>query len=344
MTDILGLYPDELLEFITGLGEKKYRGRQIFEWLHVHKAASFSDMTNLPKSLRDRLSAEAFISDPSIIECQVSSIDGTRKYLLSMRDGNMVEAVFMRYHHGNSVCVSSQVGCRMGCRFCASTIGGLVRNLSASEILSEVYSIERDTGERVSNVVIMGTGEPLDNYDNVIRFIKLLSEPEGSNMSQRNITLSTCGLVDRIKDLSKEDLKITLAVSLHAPSQEKRLSLMPIAGKYDYSDVIKAAGEYAKITGRRVTFEYSLVADENDSYEDAKLLSDQIKNILCHVNLIPVNPVRETGFHEPDRMRVERFRTKLEKYGINVTIRRELGRDIDGACGQLRRRYMRNQD
>lgn len=344
MTDILGLYPDELFEFIKGLGEKKYRGRQIFEWLHVHKASSFSEMTNLPKSLRDRLESEAFITDPSITECQISAVDGTRKYLLSMQDGNMVEAVFMRYHHGNSVCVSSQAGCRMGCRFCASTIGGLVRNLSASEILSEVYSIERDTGERVSNVVIMGTGEPLDNYDNVIRFIKLLSEPEGNNMSRRNITLSTCGLVDKIYDLAKEDLKITLAVSLHAPSQEKRLALMPIAGKYDYADVIRAAGEYARISGRRVTFEYSLVADENDSDEDAKQLSDQIKNMLCHVNLIPVNPVRETGFREPDRARVERFRAQLEKYGINVTIRRELGRDIDGACGQLRRRYMRNQD
>ena len=246
----------------------------------------------------------------------------------------------MRYSYGNSVCISSQVGCRMGCRFCASTLGGLVRNLSAAEMLSEVYAIEDDTGERVSHIVIMGSGEPLDNYNEVVRFLRMVSDGDGINISQRNITLSTCGIVPRIYELSKLRLQITLALSLHASTQEKRMNTMPIAKAYELSEVLKACRHYIRETGRRLTLEYALAKGVNDSMEDADLLSSIAKDLGAHINLIPVNPVEECGFSEPSRENLIRFRERLEKAGANVTVRREMGRDIDSACGQLRRRYM----
>ncbi len=339
MLDLKSLTLDELKIAIEALGEKPFRAKQIYEWIHIHKVASFDEMTNLSKAFRDKLKAEATLTTLEKIDCQISAIDGTRKYLFALADGNVVESVFMRYKHGNSVCVSSQVGCRMGCVFCASTLDGLERNLTPAEMLDQVYSITRDTGERVSNLVIMGTGEPLDNYDNAIKFIRLLSDEAGNNMSQRNITLSTCGIVPQIEKLAQEDLQITLALSLHATTQEKRLELMPIAKAYAIDEAIGAMKSYYEKTGRRITFEYSLVAGVNDSTEDAKALASLIRGINCHVNLIPVNPIKERDFAQPNTSASQAFLHCLEKQGINATIRREMGRDIDGACGQLRRKH-----
>ena len=270
---------------------------------------------------------------------QISQVDGTRKYLFLLEDGNVIESVLMRYKHGNSVCISSQVGCRMGCRFCASTLDGLVRGLTAGEMLDQIYQIGKDIGERISNVVVMGTGEPLDNYENLLRFIELLTDENGLNISQRNLTVSTCGIVPKMKDLANKQLAITLALSLHASSQEKRLSLMPVANKYDIHEVIDACKYYFEKTGRRITFEYSLVGGVNDTDEDASELTKLIKGINCHVNLIPVNPIKERDYVQSNAKVIEAFKNKLEKNCINVTIRREMGRDIDGACGQLRKRY-----
>ena len=342
--DIRSLSLEELIEYLEGMGEKKFRAKQIYRWLHVSLASSYDEMTNIPASLRSRLSVEAPLNTLKVYDCQISKLDGTRKYLFELHDGNMIEAVLMKYKHGNSVCISSQVGCRMGCTFCASAIGGLVRCLTAGEMLDEIYRIQTEIGERVSNIVIMGTGEPLDNYDNIIKFLHMISDENGLNISQRNITVSTSGIVPGIYDLAKENLQVTLALSLHATTQEKRAHLMPIAGKYDIKDAVQAMRDYAKTTGRRVTFEYSLIHGENDTDEDAKRLSDLVRGIMCHVNLIPVNPVRERSFERPNREAIEAFQKKLENYGINVTIRRELGRDIDGACGQLRRRHLKGQD
>ena len=273
------------------------------------------------------------------MDCQISRQDGTRKYLFALADGNMVESVLMRYHHGNSVCISSQVGCRMGCRFCASTLDGLERNLAPSEMLDQIYRIERDIGERVSNVVVMGTGEPLDNYDNLLTFIRMLTDEHGCHISQRNVTVSTCGIVPRIRQLAEEKLQITMALSLHASNQKKRLELMPIARTYDISQVLDACAFYFQETGRRVTFEYSLVEGVNDAPEQALELAHLLAGMHGHVNLIPVNPIKERSYAASRPASVHRFQNILEKNGINVTIRRELGADIDGACGQLRRRY-----
>ena len=277
-------------------------------------------------------------------DCQISRLDGTRKYLFALADGNMVESVLMPYHHGNSVCISTQVGCKMGCRFCASTLDGWVRNLTPAEMLDQVYRIQRATGERVSNIVLMGTGEPLDNFCNVVRFIELICHERGLHISGRNITVSTCGLVPRIRDLADLQMSITLAISLHASSQEVRRQLMPIADRYGMEEVLDACRYYFHKTGRRLTFEYSLVAGVNDSGEDAARLAGLLKGIPSHVNLIPVNPIQERNFRQSGRRAIEAFRQKLEKYGVNVTIRREMGRDIDGACGQLRRRKMHEAD
>ena len=342
MEDIRGLKKSELSERLRELSEPAYRAGQIYDWVHVKRISDISEMTNISKKLRDRLSQEFYITVLSIEEVQSSKQDGTKKYLFSLADGNVIEAVLMPYHFGNSVCISSQVGCRMGCRFCASTLGGLVRNLSAAEMLSEVYAIEEDTGQRVSHVVLMGTGEPLDNFDEVVRFIELISDPEGTGLSQRNITLSTCGIVPRIYELSELGLKITLALSLHAATQEKRLLTMPVAGSYELSKVLEACRYYAERTGRRLTFEYAVVKDVNDSMEDARRLSELAVSMHAHINLIPVNPVEECGFSEPPRKRLEAFYNELSERGANVTIRREMGRDIDSACGQLRRRYIKN--
>lgn len=339
-TDIKSLTYDEVMAFVTSIGEKPFRGKQLYEWMHVHRVASYQEMTNLSKAFRQQLEDTTTYTSLTKVDCQTSKEDGTRKYLFALADGNVVESVLMRYKHGNSVCVSSQVGCRMGCRFCASTLDGLLRNLTASEILDQIYAIERDTKERVSNVVVMGTGEPMDNYDNIVRFVKLLSDEHGANISQRNITVSTCGIVPRMRQLADEKLQITLALSLHACNQQKRLELMPVANKYDIHEVVDACRYYFEQTGRRITFEYSLVGGVNDSSQDAEELTALLQGINCHVNLIPVNPIKERSYVQSNQEVIAAFKAKLEKQGIPVTVRREMGRDIDGACGQLRKRYI----
>ena len=337
--DIASLNYDELLLEMEALGEKSFRGKQIYSWLHEKLVENFSEMTNLSKLLREKLESQYEIRKVEMIARQISKVDPTEKFLFELSDGNMIESVLMKYNYGNSVCISSQVGCRMGCRFCASTLEGLERNLTPSEMLGQIYRIQRLTGERVSNVVVMGTGEPLDNYDNFLKFIHMLSDSHGLHISQRNITASTCGIVPNIKRLAEEGLQITLALSLHGSSQDKRKKLMPIAYKYTISEVLAACDYYFEKTGRRPTFEYSLVKGVNDRDEDAKELIAMLKKRNCHLNLIPVNPIKERDFERPDRKNALEFKNKLEKNGINVTIRRERGSDIDGACGQLRRRY-----
>ena len=322
------------------LGEKGFRAKQIYQWMHVKQVSSFEEMTNISKGLIEKLKENCSLVNLEQEAVQISQIDGTRKYLFRLSDGNVIESVLMRYKHGNSVCISSQVGCRMGCRFCASTLDGLVRGLTASEMLDQIYHISRDTGERVSNVVVMGTGEPMDNFDNLLKFIELLTDANGMNISQRNLTVSTCGIVPRVKELADKKLQITLALSLHASTQEKRKELMPIANKYEIHEVIDACKYYFEQTGRRITFEYSLVGGVNDTEEDVRNLCRLVKGINCHINLIPVNPIKERDYVQPTAQVTAEFKNKLEKNGINVTIRREMGRDIDGACGQLRKRYM----
>lgn len=338
--DIKSLNMEELTAFVVGLGEKKFRGKQLYEWLHVRQAASFDEMTNLSKEFRERLKETCELVCLRQVDVQISAIDGTRKYLFALSDGNVIESVLMRYKHGNSVCISSQVGCRMGCRFCASTLDGLVRGLTPSEMLDQIYRISKNIGERVSNVVVMGTGEPMDNFDNLLKFIELLTDENGLHISQRNLTVSTCGIVPRMRELADYKLAITLALSLHASNQKKRLSLMPVANKYEIHEVVDACRYYFAQTGRRVTFEYSLVGGVNDTDEDAAELSQLIRGMNCHVNLIPVNPIKERDYVQSDTEAIQAFKAKLEKNGINVTVRREMGRDIDGACGQLRRKHM----
>lgn len=338
--DIKSLNMEELTAFVVGLGEKKFRGKQLYEWLHVRQAASFDEMTNLSKEFRERLKETCELVCLRQVDVQISAIDGTRKYLFALSDGNVIESVLMRYKHGNSVCISSQVGCRMGCRFCASTLDGLVRGLTPSEMLDQIYRISKNIGERVSNVVVMGTGEPMDNFDNLLKFIELLTDENGLHISQRNLTVSTCGIVPRMRELANYKLAITLALSLHASNQKKRLSLMPVANKYEIHEVVDACRYYFAQTGRRVTFEYSLVGGVNDTDEDAAELSQLIRGMNCHVNLIPVNPIKERDYVQSDTEAIQAFKAKLEKNGINVTVRREMGRDIDGACGQLRRKHM----
>ena len=339
MRDIKSMNMEELKALMTELGDKPFRAKQIYSWLHERLVTSYDEMTNIPKSLKEKLK-DYPITALEMVDVQISKIDGTRKYLFRLNDGNVIESVLMRYKHGNSVCISSQVGCRMGCRFCASTIGGLTRGLQASEMLDQIYRIQVLSGERVSNVVVMGTGEPLDNYENLLRFIHILTEEGGLHISQRNLTVSTCGLVPKMYELAKEKFQMTLALSLHAPNDEKRQELMPIARKYTMDEVLDACRNYFDETGRRITFEYSLVAGVNDRDQDARELSSKIGDINCHVNLIPVNPIKERSFQRSTRQAVENFKIKLEKCGINVTIRREMGSDIDGACGQLRKSYM----
>lgn len=339
-TDIKSLNLKELTKVIENLGEKSFRAKQIYEWLHKKQVSSYEEMTNISKKLKEGLTINYPLAVLKQVTVQVSKIDGTRKYLFALSDGNVIESVLMRYKHGNSVCISSQVGCRMGCRFCASTLDGKVRDLLPSEMLEQIYRIGADIGERVSNVVVMGTGEPMDNYENLLKFLELLTDENGLNISQRNVTVSTCGIVPKMRKLAEEKLQITLALSLHASSQEKRLALMPVANKYEIHEVIDACRYYFEKTGRRVTFEYSLVAGVNDTDEDAAELSSLVRGMNCHINLIPVNPIKERDFVQPSHDHVLNFKNKLEKNGINVTIRREMGRDIDGACGQLRKRYI----
>lgn len=338
-TDIKSLSLEELTEELAGLGEKSFRARQLYDWMHVKLARGFDEMTNLSRDFREKCKELYGFTALQKVQVQESKLDGTRKFLFGLGDGNVVESVWMKYKHGNSVCISSQVGCRMGCKFCASTLDGLERNLLASEMLDQIYAITLLTGERVSNVVVMGTGEPLDNYDNLLKFIRLLTDENGLHISQRNVTVSTCGIVPGMRRLADERLQITLALSLHAATDEKRKKLMPIANRYSIEELMETCAYYFKQTGRRITFEYSLVGGVNDTDEDAARLAALAGPLHCHINLIPVNPIKERNFVRSGGARIRAFQNKLEKNKINNTVRREMGRDIDGACGQLRRSY-----
>jgi 23S rRNA (adenine2503-C2)-methyltransferase len=341
--DIKSMTLQELTDALAQLGEPKFRAKQLYDWMHVKMARSYDEMTNIPAALKQKLSESFDYTSLKQVDVQESKLDETKKFLFALSDGNVIESVFMKYRFGVSVCISSQVGCRMGCRFCASTIDGVVRGLLPSEMLDQIYSISRITGQKVSRVVVMGSGEPLDNYDNLLRFIKLISDENGQNMSQRNLTVSTCGIVPKIYELAEENLAINLALSLHASNDEKRKELMPIANTYSIKEVLDACKAYFDKTGRQLTFEYSLVAGVNDTDQDAKELSDLLKGLNAVVNLIPVNPIKERDFAPTDRQGALAFKNKLEKSHINVTIRREMGRDIDGACGQLRRRHLEQE-
>ena len=330
----------QLREAVEEMGEKPFRASQLYDWMHVKLAESYDEMTNLPAAFREGLKEKYPLTVLKTVREQTSKIDGTKKFLFALPDGNLVESVWMQYHHGNSVCISSQVGCRMGCRFCASTLDGMERNLRPSEMLDQIYRIQTITGERVSNIVVMGSGEPMDNYDNVVRFIRLISSDKGLNISQRNLTISTCGIVPGIRKFAEEGLQVTLALSLHAPNDEVRKTLMPIANSFKLKDVLEACHYYFEKTGRRLTFEYSLVKGVNDNLEEAKALTELIKDQHGHVNLIPVNPIKERDYVQSDKKAIEQFKNYLERHGINATVRREMGRDIGGACGQLRKSYL----
>ena len=341
-TDMKSLTFGELKAALIDMGEKPFRAAQVYQWMHQKLAGSFDEMTNISAELKGKLAERFTYTCLTPVQVQESKLDGTKKFLFRLADDNVVESVYMRYHHGISVCISSQVGCRMGCRFCASTLDGLERNLTPSEMLDQIYAISRYTGERVSNVVVMGTGEPLDNYDNLVIFLKLLNDERGLHISQRNITVSTCGIVPNMRRLADEKLQITLALSLHATTDEKRKRLMPIANRYSLSEVLAACAYYFEQTGRRITFEYSLVGGVNDTDQDAAELSEIASGLCCHVNLIPVNPIKERDYVQSGKARIAAFREKLERNKVTVTVRREMGRDIDGACGQLRRRHIEN--
>lgn len=336
--DIRSMYMDELENWMKAEGQPAFRAKQVFQWLHEKYVASAEKMTNLPKDLRTKLSESGIVTIKEELR-QESASDGTVKFLYRLQDDQMIETVFMRHDYGNSVCISSQAGCRMGCRFCASTIGGLVRNLTASEMLEQIYASSRAMGERISHVVVMGTGEPLDNYENLIRFLRLLTDEKGYNLSARNITVSSCGIVPRIYDLANENLPITFALSLHAPTDEERKELMPVAHRYTLAETLDACRAYFDRTGRRVTFEYSLVKGKNDSREQAMKLAKLLAGMNCHVNLIPINPVEEREYEKSDQDSIAKFKLTLEKNHINATIRKSMGSDIDAACGQLRRKY-----
>lgn len=339
MADLMSMTQKELVQAVEAMGEKKFRAGQLYDWFHKKGIWDYEKMQNLSLKLRQKLQQEYPLPDCKEVKRLVSQIDGTTKFLFELWDGNVIESVWMKYKHGNSVCISSQVGCRMGCRFCASTLDGLVRNLTASEMLMQVYAIQQLTQERVSNVVVMGTGEPFDNFDNLMHFLTILTSPEGLNISQRNITVSTCGLVPCIREFADAKMAVTLAISLHAPSDAMRQELMPVAKSYTIQEILDACRYFVEQTGRRVTFEYSLVKGQNDSVEHAAMLAELLKGLLCHVNLIPVNPIKERDYQQSETASIEKFKNMLEKNHINVTIRREMGRDISAACGQLRRDY-----
>ncbi len=339
MIDLKDLTYEELSDFVVSIGEPKFKAKQIFSWLHKG-VRSFDEMTDISKKTKEKLLEKAFVSTLNIKEKYVSKIDKTTKYLFELEDGNSIETVVMYYKHGISVCISSQVGCRMGCNFCASTIGGLYRSLTPGEILNQVIFAGKDIGERISNIVMMGIGEPLDNYENVIKFLKNVNCEHGLNIGYRHISLSTCGIVEKIYDLAKENFPITLSVSLHAPNDKIRNEIMPISHKYSIDELIKACKDYIKTTGRRISFEYSLISGVNDSRENAIELSRLLKGMLCHVNLIPVNQVKERGYKKGTKAEVNMFVETLIKNGINATVRRELGSDISASCGQLRKKLL----
>ena len=337
------MYPDELKAALAQMGEKPFRAGQLFSWLH--KGARFDEMTNLPLSLREKLKAVGVDQPVEIREKRVSQLDGTRKFLYALRDGNCVEGVLMRYHYGCTLCLSTQVGCRMGCRFCASTLDGCVRNLTAAEMLGQVQCANRTLSgeERVHNIVLMGSGEPLDNYEQVVRFLRLVSHPEGLNIGLRHISMSTCGLVDQMKRFAQEGLPVTLSLSLHAPNDTIRRQLMPIANRYTIDETLDACRNYIEKTGRRVVFEYALVDGVNASPACAEELSSRLRGMQCHVNLIPLNTVKERNLFGVTEAQVRAFLETLEKRHISATRRREMGDDIEGACGQLRKKVMEEQ-
>ena len=335
----MGLYPEELQRALAGLGEKAFRAKQVFSWLH--KGARFSEMTNLSLALREKLAFSGVDQPVTIKEIRVSQLDGTQKFLYALPDGNCVEGVLMRYHYGATLCVSTQVGCKMGCRFCASTLDGCVRSLSAAEMLGQVQCANRELGgERVHNIVLMGSGEPFDNYEQVVRFLRLVSHPEGLNIGLRHISLSTCGLVPQIRRFAQEGLPVTLSLSLHAPNDEIRKQLMPIAQRYTLRETLDACRYYLEQTGRRVVFEYALIDGINESTACAEELADRLRGMQCHVNLIPLNTVKERNLFGVSESQVRAFLNVLEKRHISATRRREMGDDIEGACGQLRKKIM----
>lgn len=336
--DILSLNLSEIEGYLIEIGEKKFRGLQIYTWLHQKRATSFDEMTNLSLELRTKLSQHFYIKQLKIAQKLESAMDNTVKYLYELPDGNHVETVMMDYKHGNSLCISTQVGCKMGCNFCASTIAGFKRNLEPSEMLLQLYTAEADSGQKISSIVLMGIGEPLDNYDNVIKFLMLLSSEQGTNMSLRHVSLSTCGLVDKIYELEKLKLGLTLSISLHATTDEKRSEIMPVNRRFCIKELLAACKQYIATTGRRISFEYAVIDGVNDSREQADELIKLLRGMNCHVNLIPVNKIKERNY-TANRRSVADFASYLEKNGINATIRRTLGTDINAACGQLRREY-----
>lgn len=336
--DILSYSLEELEAALAEIGEKKFRAKQIYEWLHVQRVSEFDKMSNISLSLRTKLDEEFYINSINIVKKLESHIDNTVKYLYELSDGNHVECVMMEYKHGNSLCISTQVGCKMGCRFCASTIAGFKRNLLPSEMLLQIYTAEKESGKHVDSLVLMGIGEPLDNFDNVIKFLQLLSFETGKNMSLRHVSLSTCGLVNRIYDLAEYKFGLTLSISLHAVTDKKRSEIMPVNNRFCINELLQACRDYIDKTGRRISFEYSVIHGVNDSPEDAAGLIKLLKNMNCHVNLIPVNEIKERDF-KADRKSLEKFEEMLIKGGLNATTRRTLGADINAACGQLRREY-----
>ena len=337
--DLRSMTLDELQQEMLEIGEAKFRAKQIYKWLHVKYANTFDEMTDLSVALREKLSNNYDICYVKPVKKLVSKIDGTTKYLFELENNYIIESVFMHYSYGNTVCISTQAGCRMGCTFCASTIDGVEKSLTPAEMLSQIYEIEKDKGETVNGVVLMGSGEPLDNYDNVMKFIKIVNSKEGKNMGQRHITLSTCGLINKMYDLAEENLQITLAVSFHAPNDEIRNRIMPVSKGNPMDKLLEACRYYADKTKRRITFEYSLIKGVNDSVEDAKELAGKLKGILCHVNLIPINDVKEKDYVRSTNDSIQSFENVLLSRGIETTVRRSLGADIDAACGQLRKRY-----
>lgn len=338
-TDILSVELHELQEKLLQIGEKKYRGAQVFQWLHDKKAVNFDEMSNISAQTKALLEKNFYINSLKIQKRLVSDLDNTVKYLYVLPDGNKIETVLMEYRHGNSICLSTQVGCKMGCKFCASTKAGFVRNLEPSEMLLQIYESERDSGRKIDSVVLMGIGEPLDNFDNVIKFLKIVSDKNGRNMSLRHISLSTCGLVDKIYSLAEQRLGLTLSVSLHAPTDEKRDRIMPVNKKYPIKELIKACDNYFKVTGRRISFEFALIRGVNDDAETAEQLIELLKPLgVCHINLIPVNEIREGEYKKSGFVRD--FQKSLCDAGLNATVRRTLGADIEAACGQLRRDNM----
>ena len=336
MVDIKSMTLEEMGEYLRQLGEPTFRAKQVFSWLH-QGARSFDEMSNLSKALRAKLAATCRITAPTVVRKQESRLDGTIKYLWELQDGNCIETVLMQYHHGNTVCISSQVGCRMGCAFCASTIAGRVRDLAPSEMLDQVLFTQMDSGREISNIVLMGIGEPLDNRDNVLKFLGLVNHPDGMHIGMRHISLSTCGVIPGIEFLAQQHLQLTLSVSLHSPDDESRSKIMPVNRRWPVDTLLSACRDYFAKTGRRISFEYAMMDGINDTDACAHELADKLKGMLCHVNLIPANDVAGKAHHRSSRRRLEAFRGILEKRGLNVTVRRTLGADINASCGQLRR-------